>query len=84
MTAPTDLASTDRDTINAWMDRLAFRSYLLEPLADLLRTVRDDQAARQAYARRAWALLDDAELLLPGVSDGLLDVLNRYAGEGER
>jgi hypothetical protein len=82
MTA-TDLTTADWATINAWLNRMGYRSPLLEPFADLLRTVRDDPTARRAYARRALALLDDADLLLPGVSNGLFDVLTGHAGEGQ-
>jgi hypothetical protein len=65
--------------VGSWMDRCDDRSALLVPLVECLGEIRDSADCRVVHARRAVALLADADLLLPGVDADLRPVLTRYA-----
>lgn len=75
-----NISPEHRDLLVSWQRQMEARSPLL---ADAARTVDDLVVSRSVgQARAVLALLDDLDLLLPGIDAELRPVLARYAGLG--
>jgi hypothetical protein len=79
------VAVTDehRTLIQEWNDRCGARSPLLGPLTEELGELSWKEFAWVGQARRALEMLEDGDLLLPGLDAALRPVLAVYAGLDE-